>query len=158
MATTATAGWKNPTWGTTNGGAETPGTALSGGTTPTLTGATIDLATTLGTNVILPTDVSLKFGIDAGTPTNTTPSCEVYALWKSATGTGVDVDSDDADSQLLMAKAHTTTAAWAVAPSNIRSIPVKARYLRIRYKALAGNGTWKCSCSYAKMFPQSYNA
>ena len=149
MATTVDAGYKDLTWADKNGGATSP-TATGN----TVTGAIIDLKD--GTSSLLPMEVALKLGINNATATDTTPKASVYALWQE--GTGDAVDSDDRDSQLIAAKSHTTTAAWGIKPSNVIVIPVKSRYLKIRYKKTAGNGTWSWGCSHASMFNQGYKA
>lgn len=151
MATTVDAGYKDLTWTDKNGGATSPSA-----TGNTVTGAEIDLKD--GTSSLLPMEVALKIGINNATATDTTPSAAVYALWMEGTATGSAVDADDKESQLVMAKAHTTTAAWGVKPSNVRVIPVKARYLKLYYKKQAGNGTWSWGSTHAPMFNQGYKA
>ncbi len=148
MATTVDAGYKDLTWADKDGGATTP-TATGN----TVTGAIIDLKD--GTSNLLPMEVALKVGIDvAGTAIGAIPKANVYALWQE--GTGDAVDADDKESQLIMASSHTTTAAWGIKPSNVRVVPTKSRYLKLRYKKTAGNGTWSWGCSHASMFNQGY--
>jgi hypothetical protein len=161
MATTA--GIKDLSWATVDGGSGAPSLlATAGGDT---TGSTIDLFDTV--NNLLPDEVALRIGLKMTTTATTavsgaaTPTYQVYALWLTAATTGTPV-ANDKESDLLAVHTDTTTITNVTVgspynrwPTNPRVFATKARYLKLFYKINAvGNiaGNLSFGADYAGIF------